>query len=153
MGLCLCELFSLATLRATTCAGIHVPTFCAHPIGRRPGGGRAPLAEPSSQWLLDEALIGRRRGHSRSCPLMCRPCVRWRRRRRLEPSILSRASGCKHTDARAVPVPVRCTICSMHLMGTVLVAPPITYISTSAGKSHKSLHLMQRCPPIMFNSN
>lgn len=36
---------------------------------------RTPLADPSSQWLLYSPLIGRRPGHSRSCPLMCLSCV------------------------------------------------------------------------------
>lgn len=39
---------------------------------------RTPLVDTSSQWLLYSPLIGRRFGHSRSCPLMCRPCARCR---------------------------------------------------------------------------
>lgn len=49
---------------------------------------RTPLVGPSSQWLLPESVIGRRSGHSRSCPLMYRPCVRCRAGR-LEPTTAS----------------------------------------------------------------
>lgn len=99
---CLRELFSLATLRASTCAGIHVPTFYAHPIGRRPGRGRVLLAKLTSQWLPYDALIGDRRGHSRSCPLICVARVYGGgvAQRRLEPSTI--ASGCKHKGERSV---------------------------------------------------
>ena len=53
-----------------------------------------PLADPASQWLPYSPLIGRRPGHSRSCPLMCRSCV-WCRGR----GCSTTASGCKHTHA------------------------------------------------------
>ena len=66
---------SLGSLRASTCAGIHVPTFCAHSIGWRPGGGACHwLTPPASGCLTRRWLAGGPGTHGPAHSCVARVC-------------------------------------------------------------------------------
>ena len=96
---------------------------------------RLPLADPASQWLLYSPLIGRRPGHSRSCPLMCRSCV-WCRGR----GCSTTASGCKHTHActhhGAGPRDAQYVLCIIWSTQCFMAPPPQTHSQNTKARAH-----------------
>lgn len=156
MGLCLGELFLSAVyerqhVRESTCPRIaRVPLAGSPATAHGIGLSLQPVvAARVAHWPAVRALT--------VLPTHVSPvCTVSRGASRayyFERGVNTRTQARTHAHARAPRPPppsrpVRCTICSMHLMDTVVVAPPLSYKKHERRKSHKSRHLMQHIPPI-----